>query len=441
MKAFVALTVSVVLTWCAHPASADIVRPTAAVTNGVVVRQEASSDSAQIGSLLPGDRAELLDSVPSWHRVRLTNGTVGFVSKRWTRVIETATGPAPGEPTPPISTTGFTLDAVDVGTGLAVVVQAADFTLVYDGGSNDDLGRGADNRLVAFLKHEAPTLTTIDHLIVSHPHRDHVELLADVLAQYSVRNVWDSGAVNDICGYRAFLTNVRDEPGASYHCGLDEGGTHSAAFKAKACYGDSLPDETVQLPAALIDGNPVTLGQGASMRFLYVDGSDHGTKYNENSLVTRLDVGGVRILLVGDAEAGGRHAPTDTPDATSIEGKLLACCTPELKADLLVVGHHGSKTSSRTAFLDAVGAKMFIVSSGPTKYGGTNGVVLPDQEVIDELESRGDVFRTDVDDVACGQNPAKIGGDADGRAGGCDNIHVTGHGAGHFTIEDRREAD
>ena len=40
-------------------------------------------------------------------------------------------------------------------------------------------------------------------------------------------------------------------------------------------------------------------------------------------------------------------------------------------------------TSSRTAFLDAVGATTFIVSAGPTRYGS---VVLPDQEVI---ESRG----------------------------------------------------
>jgi competence protein ComEC len=62
-----------------------------------------------------------------------------------------------------------------------------------------------------------------------------------------------------------------------------------------------------------------------------------------------------------------------------------------------VVGHHGSKTSSRQAFLNAVGASTFIVSAGPTKYGT---VVLPDQEVIDELTPRGQVFRTDVNDAA-----------------------------------------
>jgi competence protein ComEC len=92
-----------------------------------------------------------------------------------------------------------------------------------------------------------------------------------------------------------------------------------------------------------------------------------------------------------------------------------------LAARVMVVGHHGSKTSSRQAFLNAVGASVFVVSSGPTKYGS---VTLPDQEVITELSSRGQVFRTDTNDQACAMNPAKIGPDNDGHAGGCDNIRI-----------------
>ena len=93
----------------------------------------------------------------------------------------------------------------------------------------------------------------------------------------------------------------------------------------------------------------------------------------------------------------------------------------ELAAQVLVVGHHGSRTCSRTAFLAAVGPSVFVVSSGPTKYGT---VVLPDADVIAELEARGEVFRTDVEDAACAANAAKIGPDADGEPGGCDNIRV-----------------
>jgi hypothetical protein len=124
---------------------------------------------------------------------------------------------------------------------------------------------------------------------------------------------------------------------------------------------------------------------------------------------------------MGDAEAGGRAAPNTLPAAQSIEGILLDCCLSELRADILIVGHHGSKTSSRTTFLNAVGATRFVISSGPMKYGS---VVLPDKEVVQELEHRGIVFRTDLNDQTCGQNPAKIGPDSDGEAGGCDNVRI-----------------
>jgi competence protein ComEC len=100
---------------------------------------------------------------------------------------------------------------------------------------------------------------------------------------------------------------------------------------------------------------------------------------------------------------------------------LLTCCASELAAQVLVVGHHGSRTSSRRAFLLAVGASVFVVSSGPKKY---SGVTLPDPDVVAELEARGQVFRTDVDDAACAANAAKIGPDADRRPGGCDNVRV-----------------
>lgn len=156
------------------------------------------------------------------------------------------------------------------------------------------------------------------------------------------------------------------------------------------------------------------------MTILYADGAKHSS-VNANSLVVRLDLGTTRVLLMGDAEAGGRKDPSVAPTPSSIEGSLLACCVGDLAAGVMVVGHHGSKTSSRKAFLDAVGASVFIVSSGPTKY---DSVKLPDPEVMSELMARGQVFRTDVNDQACGQNAAKIGPDHDGEAGGCDNIRV-----------------
>jgi beta-lactamase superfamily II metal-dependent hydrolase len=92
-------------------------------------------------------------------------------------------------------------------------------------------------------------------------------------------------------------------------------------------------------------------------------------KSSPKSTWSRLDLGTTRVLFMGDAQAGGRADPSTAPDPGSIEGALLSCCASELAAQVMVVGHHGSKTSSRKAFLDAVGACTFIVSSGPKKYG------------------------------------------------------------------------
>ena len=402
-------------------ATADVVVPAPDVVTRVVLRASATTASADIGSLRPGEQAELLGSVPNWYRVRLANGTEGFVSKRWTRLEQDADGPV------------ITVDVADLGTGLGILVRGPDFTLVYDGGSNDDLARGEENRMLAYVREVAPSLTTIDHVILSHPHRDHVELLPDLFAAYEVREVWDSGRLNDICGYRAFLAAVRDEPGVAYHTATEGGGVGSHVFGAKTCYGDSLPAEDIRIPqASRIDQAPVALGEGASMTFLHADGSDHDSP-NENSLVVRLDLGRTRILLMGDAEAGGRKPPTEAPAPQSIEGVLVACCAAELSAQVLVVGHHGSTTSSRTAFLDAVDATIFVVSSGPKKYGS---VVLPDSSIIDVLSARGTVFRTDTDDDACRLNGAKVGPDGDGRVGGCDNIRIVSSptGAPRVTI-------
>jgi beta-lactamase superfamily II metal-dependent hydrolase len=396
---------------------ADVIVPTDDVSMRVVVRSGPSSQTAAVGSLRPGEQVELVGSVPNWHEVRLANGQVGFVSKRWTRVITEGTPP----PGPAVAAPTFTIDVVDVGTGLAVLVRGPDFTLVYDAGSNDDLGRGADNRMLAFLQLVVPSLSQIDHIVLSHPHRDHVELLPDLVAQYQVRHVWDSGRLNDICGYRAFLTAVRNEPGVQYHNALRTFGMSHYAFDAGTCYGARLPAETITLlNGTRIDETPVPLGQAASMTVLHADGAQHPSA-NENSLVIRLDLGGTRVLLVGDAEAGGRQAPSVAPRPNSIEGSLITCCASEVSAAILIAGHHGSKTSSRHAFLDAVGASIFVVSSGPMRYGQ---VTLPDAEIVSELTGRGQVFRTDLNDQACATSPAKIGPDADGKPGGCDDVRI-----------------
>ena len=405
------LTLALVLS-AASPAIAyasEIV-PTDRVETAVLVRQGPSTTTPIVARLKPGQSAEVLDEVPGWYHVRLPDGTEGYVSKAWTRE---ATG---GQVESLVPRTGYKIHVIDVGTGLAVFVEGKDFALLYDAGSQDDLHDGNENRVVAYIHRVRPDLTRLDYVILSHPHKDHVELMPDVFAAFQVGDVWDSGRVNATDGYCHFLKAVAAEPGVRYHDAVGSNQIRNVTFSGSGCNGTIALKEGTMLSAS-----PVAIGAGARMTALWRD----STKYadpNGNSVVVRLDLGSRRILLAGDAEGGERELPSQPPAAGSIEAGLLACCTSDIKADVLVVGHHGSKTSSRDVFLDAVGARIFAISSGPHPY---RSVHLPDAEIVADLEHRGTLYRTDVNDDACESNPSKIGPDADESPGGCDNILIT----------------
>lgn len=313
----------------------------------------------------------------------------------------------------------FVVHVVDVGTGLAIFIEGPDFSMVYDGGSNDDLRDEHSNRLTAYLRVVRPDLRVIDHVVLSHAHRDHVELLADVVNEYEVREIWEPGVLAKVCAYQRFVHAAAAHPGTRYHTATHAPGTREVAFPKTSC---RVPSElSVTYSSTLIEGAVVRLGELATMTFLHVDGERH-ENLNENSLVVRLTLGARSLLLMGDAEAGKRDSADVAPLPESAEGRLLARHRQELRSDVLVVGHHGSKTSTRQVFLDAVSPSLSVISGGPHAYSGHT---LPDAEVADLLATYGTVLRTDLDDVACATSPAKIGRDGDGRPGGCDNVRIT----------------
>lgn len=408
-RRLVALCLALVLAVAAPgPAFAQsAVSPTNRVVRSVVVRAGPGRASEAVGALKPGDRAILIGDLPGWFEIRLPNGVRGFVSKSWTSV---------GAPVTAALLTGPTrLHVIDVGTGLALFIDGPGFTMLFDAGSMDDKAKGPDNRVTAYLRAFRPDLSTIDHLVLSHPHQDHQELMPDIFDRYQVRNVWDSGRVQQTGGYCRFLKKVEAEPGVIYHAALPDGMPHVVDFEAGSCTGKV----TLAAVEAMTD-QPVALAPGIQFTVLNRDSSPHSDP-NGNSIVIRLDVGARKILLVGDAEGGERKALGALPQANSIEGRLLEH-PADIHADVLVAGHHGSLTSSRLIFLNAVGASVYIISAGPYPY---SGVVLPDPEIRKELDRRGDLFSTDVQDDECRTALAKVGKDHDGRPGGCSNILVT----------------
>jgi len=67
---------------------ADSVVPTDGVSNRVIVRADSTSQSADIGSLRPGESLEFVRNVPRWREVRLSPIQTGFVTKSFTTVID-----------------------------------------------------------------------------------------------------------------------------------------------------------------------------------------------------------------------------------------------------------------------------------------------------------------------------------------------------------------
>src|SRR5262249_53388971 len=99
---------------------------------------------------------------------------------------------------------------------------------------------------------------------------------------------------------------------------------------------------------------------------------------NLASVVVRAQYGDVRMLFMGDAER---------PE----EDWLLTHARGELAAEILKVGHHGSKTSSSDAFLAAVKPRLALVS-----VGAGNTYHLPTPAIMARLEAIGaQVVRTD----------------------------------------------
>ncbi|HVV81627.1 MAG TPA: MBL fold metallo-hydrolase, partial [Kofleriaceae bacterium] len=314
---------------------------------------------------------------------------------------------------------------IDVGTGLSILVQGPDFAMLFDGGSSDP--DESPLRVVDYLeaalgpsgdgdcresRASAPGRRVIDDVVLSHPHQDHASALDLVLHCFDVHDVWDSGAVNDAVFYRDFLSEVARDAGATYHTAADPPADRTVEVKGVPVV---IPPAVRWVPFR--EAERVKLGAGAGFEILHAEGKRHPDP-NQNSIVLSVDLGRTRLLLTGDAESGEREPPSAPPG--DVEAHLLDDFRPEIDADILQVGHHGSLTSSRARFISAVSPKLALVSAGPKRFGR---VRLPDQEIIDELHDDGiTVLRTDAHDEHC--DLAERIGPAHGP-GGCDSYVIT----------------
>lgn len=223
---------------------------------------------------------------------------------------------------------------IDVGQGDSAFIWCGGESMMIDGGPNDSNGK-AEQYVASY------GIKTLKYIVPTHPDEDHTGGLNTVVQQLSVQNAIMTDATANTQTFEQLVTSIKQK--------------HIKVLRAKT-------------------GDRYTLG-GAT--FTIEGPVREYSDTNDMSIVIKLQYQNRSFLFTGDAPA-------------TAEADMLAT-GEDLSADVLKVGHHGSKTATSPAFLKAVSPRYGIISVGA---GNTYG--LPNQSVLNRLQAAGvQLFRTD----------------------------------------------
>ncbi len=232
---------------------------------------------------------------------------------------------------------------LDIGQGDSILIQTPYLqNILIDG--------GPDQKVLEELSQTMSyVIDDIDLLILSHPHLDHIGGLVDVLKRYQVKKILVSAVNYKNVFYEEFLKEINNQ-------NID---IEIAESKKDFIIAPNLFLDLIY-PIHNIAGKNFENVNNASIVFKLI--------YKNN-----------RILFVGDCEL-------------ECEDKILSA-NFDLSADILKVGHHGSRTSSSLDFLNAVKPKIAIIQSGKDNQFGH-----PHEETLEKFKKLGiDLKRNDLD--------------------------------------------
>ena len=232
------------------------------------------------------------------------------------------------------SETELNVHFLDVGQGDAVLISCDDAYMLIDAGDNDK-GTLVQNYL------NKQGVEHLDYIIGTHPDADHIGGMDVILYKFDCGTVMMPEVTNDTATYRDVIDTMKEKG-----------------------YQNTAP----------VVGDSYSLG---SAQFTILGPTDTYEDTNNNSIVLLLTHGDNKFLFVGDAEE-------------KAEEDILAEGV-SVKADVLKVGHHGSRTASSEAFLQAVEPTYAVISCGQDNSYGH-----PHAETLNTLRSMGvKLFRTD----------------------------------------------
>ncbi len=269
-------------------------------------------------------------------------------SRRWTPGLLIATAALTLAIWSPACTRGsgnFELHLLDVGQGDAIALRTphGQWVLV-DAGRRWDGGDAGRRVVVPYIQRLRGPVAAF---VMSHAHDDHVGGAESVIQALHPARWWEPAFVTTSSAYRASLAELRSE--------------HTPWQRVHP--GDAMHIDGVDFQVLAPDSTWTAEQHDA----------------NETSVVLRVQYREKVFLLTGDAEANEEawiiaHTPAD-----------------QLRADVLKVGHHGSRTSSTPRFLDAVRPSLGLVSVGEGNHYGH-----PSPQTLGAFATRGiPILRTD----------------------------------------------
>ncbi len=228
----------------------------------------------------------------------------------------------------------FTVSYLDVEDGDCILLRAP-------GGESAMIDTGTRNAFTRVKRYLAEMgVKKLDYLILSHFHEDHAEAAPAILEYMEIQNLMTP----NICDFSPLVQQITD--------GAEQRNCKTITIRA---------------------GSRISLGE-ATLTFL-TDGSE--TPDNDNSsVILLLQYGKRRFLFTGDSERAQENDLLDRPTI--------------MKADVLKVAHHGSKTSTGEEFLAEISPQYAVIS-----VGEANPYHLPDYETVSRLEQAGvQIFTT-----------------------------------------------